>query len=437
MAKKLLFTHLGCFRNLVDSELMISRLKEAGYELTVNVKEADLIVVNTCGFLREARQEAILEFKILFGKKKKKARVIAAGCMVPHHRRELAQFPIDAFVGSGDIDRILDAAMEMEEKEYVSESRSFLEKPGMSRFQITGAGYTFLKIAEGCRKACSYCIIPKIKGPLKSKKIDDIILEMQSLLAKGNFEINLIAQDLADFGKDRGKGELLKLLKEISNLKENFWLRLLYLYPDDLEDGIIEVISSDARFCHYLDMPLQHVSDSVLKRMGRNITKERIIFAIRKIRKRIPDIAFRTSFMVGFPGETEEEFAELLNFVKTFKLDQVGIFKYSNEELAKSFSFEGQIPEKIKERRYQKLALLQQKIHEEKSLAMVGRTMEVLVTGYHPDSELLAIARSAYQCPDVDSKVIINDISKIKHFGSLLPVKITATLGQDLLAVPL
>ena len=285
--------------------------------------------------------------------------------------------------------------------------------------------YAYLKIAEGCAKQCAFCIIPKIKGPLKSKSIEQVVKEFNALLNEGIQEVILIAQDLGDFGKEtREKKGLETLLEEISKIDKPFWLRLLYLYPDEITDELIEVIAKEPRICRYLDMPIQHINNRMLKSMRRKTSKEEIIATIQKLRKAVPDIVIRTSLMVGFPGETEEEFEELVDFVKEFALDNIGIFKYSMEKEAPSASYEGHISEEVKERRHAILAKAQLESVRKSSRKWIGRTVPVIVEGYHPESQLLMRGRHYGQCPEIDGEVIINDGRKVKEFGELYKVEI-------------
>lgn len=430
------FTSLGCARNLVDSEVMIGLLLKAGYECTPELKEADYLVVNTCGFLEASRQEGYQTIDELFRSKKKDAKVIVAGCMVQKCSAEIkSRFPdIHYLVGSGDVEKIVDAVRAGQAGEAVTTARSYLEWGEVPRTLSTPRHYAYLKIAEGCKKRCAFCIIPTIKGPLRSKTSQQVIKEFSALLSQGVFEVILIAQDLGDFGKDRReKGALAALLREMLKDKRPFWLRLLYLYPDEIDDELIAVLKSDKRVCPYLDMPIQHINDTVLKSMHRTTSREQITTIIEKLRTEIPDVAIRTSLMVGFPGETEEQFEELLEFVKKTPLDHVGIFKFSLEKEAYAARLSNQITEEVKERRFQTLAAAQQKMALKRNKKMIGRTITALVEGYHPESQLLLRARHAGQCPDIDGQIIINDARKVTAFGKLYQVEITDAADYDLI----
>lgn len=433
---KIHFVSLGCARNLVDTEVMLGLVLQAGYEITSEFSDADFLVVNTCGFLASSRQESCDTIDTLFKEKKKGAKVIVAGCMVQKHKGELKeQFPdIHYMIGSGDMEKILEAVASKDAGEAVTSARSYLEWGEIPRQLSTPKHFAYLKIAEGCAKQCAFCIIPKIKGPLKSKTQEQILKEFNALLNQGVKEVILIAQDLGDYGKDkREKNGLESLLKEMLKVEKDFWLRLLYLYPDEITDELIALIQSDARICPYLDMPLQHINNAMLKAMRRKTSKEQIVSIIEKLRSMIPHIVIRTSLMVGFPGETEEQFEELCSFVKEAKLDNVGIFKYSKEEESPSAKMAGHISEEVKESRFKKLAAIQAKAVQKLNKKYIGKTLKVIVEGYHPDSPYLMYGRFYGQCPEIDGQVIINDTRHVDGFGKIFDVKITDCLGYDLI----
>lgn len=429
------FTSLGCARNLVDSEVMIGILLKAGYEVAQAPEEADFLVVNTCGFLESSRQEGVDTIRELFRIRKEGAKVIVAGCMVQKHSGELKEkFPdIHYLLGSGDVEKILDAVRSEAAGGAVTSARSYLEWGEVPRTISTPKHYAYLKIAEGCKKRCAFCIIPTIKGPLRSKTQEQVLKEFNALLAQGVFEVILIAQDLGDFGKDRKeKGALAALLREMLKVKKEFWIRLLYLYPDEIDDELIAVMKSDRRICPYLDMPIQHINDEMLKAMHRTTSKEEILSIIAKLRKEIPHVAIRTSLMVGFPGETEEQFEEMLRFVRDVPLDNVGIFKFSLEKEAYAARLVPQIAEEVKQDRFERLAAAQKKTVRKLSKKMIGRKVEAIVEGFHPESNLLLRARSSGQCPEIDGQIIINDGRKVTAFGQLYEVEITDAADYDL-----
>lgn len=433
---KINFTSLGCARNLVDTEVMLGLALRAGYEVTQDLAKADYLVVNTCGFLEASRKESIDTIAQLFDMKKKSAKVVVAGCMVSKHKDELkALYPhVHYFLGSGDMEKILEALSSAEQGEAIGERRSYLEQGDVPRVVSTPRHFAYLKIAEGCAKRCAFCIIPKIKGALNSKPLDQIVKEFKLLLAQGTKEIVLIAQDLGDYGKDREEVEGLEtLLKELIKIPGQYWIRLLYLYPDEITDSLIEVMKSDARILPYLDMPIQHISDPVLKKMRRKTSSAQIKSIITTLRDKLPQVVIRTSLMVGFPGETEEDFEKLCEFVEEYKLDNVGIFSYSNEKEASSYSFEGQLTDDVKKARHDKLAALQQKVAQGVNKKYIGQTLDVMVEGTHPESEYLIVGRFYGQCPDIDGQVIINDTRGIKSQGQIVQVKITDVMGYDLI----
>lgn len=428
------FTSLGCARNLVDSEVMMGILLKAGYEITGEASEADYLVVNTCGFLEASRQEGIDVIGELFEEKKKSAKVIVVGCMVNKHKGELeAHFPdVHYYLGSGNVEKILEAVKSGEGGEDVS-AQSYLEWGEVPRTLSTPRHYAYLKIAEGCKKRCAFCIIPAIKGPLKSKTDEQVVKECRSLLAQGIHEINLIAQDLGDYGKDRQeKGALARLVRQILQIDKPFWLRFLYLYPDEIDDEMIALMKSDPRICPYVDMPIQHIADPVLKAMHRTTNRAHIEATIQKLRAEIPDISIRTSLMVGFPGETEAQFEELLQFVQTTPLDHVGIFTFSLEKEAFAARLSDQISEEVKAERLNRLAAVQQEVNGRWNRRWIGRRVSALVEGPHPDSELLLKARHKGQAPDVDSCIILNDFTGKEQIGHLVEVEITDVAGLDL-----
>lgn len=435
---KINFISLGCPRNLVDSEVMLGILLQAGYEVAPTLEEADYIVINTCGFLEASRNESMETVRDTLHVRKKNAKLIVTGCMVQTHSEDLKNhFPgIDYLLGSGDVNGILEAVQSTQKGELITTARSYLEAGEVPRRLSTPKHYAYLKIAEGCRKRCAYCIIPTIKGPLKSKSKEQILKEFQLLLNQGVKEIILIAQDLGDYGKEKGSknlAALLDLLKSMLSVDRPFWLRLLYLYPDEITDELIALMKSDARICPYLDMPIQHINNDVLKSMHRSTSREDIIEIITKLRHEIPKVVIRTSLIVGFPGETEEQFEELVQFIQDYPLDNVGIFKYSREPGSHAYSLPDQIDDQTKTARYHRLMQVQRKVVKKRLKKMIGQTLPVVVEGYHPESNLLMVGRYYGQCPDIDGQVIINDGRKVKAFGELHQVEITDIADYDLI----
>lgn len=431
---KIFFISLGCPRNLVDSEVMLGILLKAGYEPSKELEDADHIVINTCGFLKASRDESLETINDALSSRKEGAKVIVTGCMVQSHR-ELITSPVDYFLGSGDVEGILDAVRSGEKGERVTSARSYLEAGEVPRSVSTPKHYAYLKIAEGCRKQCAYCIIPKIKGPLKSKAVEQVLKEFRLLLKQGAKEVILIAQDLGDWGKDIGfkrTDGLIHLLKEMLKEHGNYWLRLMYLYPDEITDELIELMKTDSRICPYIDMPIQHVNNEILKRMHRATTREQITQTIIRMRNAIPDMTIRTSIIVGFPGETDEQFLELSQFLETYALDNVGVFQFSREPGSYAYDLPDQIPEEVKKGRYERLMEIQQRVVGQAQKKWVGRTLDVVVEGYHPETKLLMVGRHRGQTPEIDGQVLINDGQGVKAFGEVHHVEITDVSCYDL-----
>jgi ribosomal protein S12 methylthiotransferase len=433
---KIHFTSLGCARNLVDSEVMLGILLKAGYEPSERLEDADFLIVNTCGFLAESRKESCDTIDLLLKERKENAKVIVAGCMVQKYGPEIkSRFPsVHYFLGSGDMEKILDAVRTPEAGAAITSARSYLEWGEIPRQLSTPKNYAYLKIAEGCMKRCSFCIIPSIKGPLRSKTVAQVVKEFNALLSQGVHEVILIAQDLGDFGKDRKeKDGLAQALRGMLASDKKFWLRFLYLYPDEITEEIMQIMENDKRICRYFDMPIQHINSTILKAMRRKTSRQQIVDTIKALRARFPDIVLRTSLMVGFPGETEEQFQELIDFIKEYPLDNVGIFKYSREEESHSATLPGHVSEEVKQDRFMRLAAVQQEVVMIRQRRFIGKTLEVMVEGYHPDSPYLMRGRFYGQCPEIDGQVIINDGRLVKSFGKLYQVEITDIAEYDLI----
>lgn len=435
---KIYFISLGCPRNLTDTEVMLGILLKAGFEVSPELEAADFIIINTCGFLEESREESLDTIHECLQEKKETAKLIVAGCMVSKHRHLIEEeFPeVDCYIGPGDVQSILKAVCSEEKGVFQGSSKSYIEMGEVPRQLSTPSHYAYLKIAEGCRKRCAYCIIPDIKGPLKSKPMEQIVKEFKALLASGVKEIILIAQDLGDWGKDlkMGKNGLSSLLKTLLEIDQQFWLRLLYVYPDEIDDELIAIMKQDPRVCPYLDMPLQHINDEMLKAMRRKVSRADILKTLKNLREQIPNIHIRTSLIVGFPGETEKQFNELYDFVKEAKIEHLGVFKFSKEEGSHAATLPDQIPDAIKQERLDKIMKLQQKVLEKKTRQLIGKRLPVIVESYHPESKHLMLARHQGQCPEIDSQVIINDTRGVKAFGQVYEAEITDVLDYDLLA---
>ena len=436
LGNKIHFTSLGCARNLVDTEVMLGILLKAGYEVAPDLEEADYLVVNTCGFLSSARQESCDTIASLFEEKKKGAKVIVAGCMVQKHQGELKEkFPdVHYYLGSGDMEKILDAVRSSSQGDAVTSARSYLEWGEVPRQISTPNQYAYLKIAEGCAKQCAFCVIPKIKGPLRSKPKERVLKEFHALLGQGIREVILIAQDLGDWGKEtREKPGLESLISEMLQVEGDFWLRFLYLYPDEITDELIDLMKKDQRICAYLDMPIQHINDEMLRAMRRKTSRQQILQTIDRLRREVPGVVIRTSLMVGFPGETEEQFQEMLDFVRETALDNVGIFKYSKEEESISAKMGGHLSEEVKQDRFERLAAAQKEAVRIRNQKYLKQRLKVVIEGYHPDSPYLMRGRFYGQCPEIDGQVIINDARAVTAFGEFYEVEITDIADYDLI----
>lgn len=445
-----MFQSLGCPRNFVDTEVMLGMsLDQGGLEVTQNMEDADYLVLNTCGFLESARAESKSAIQEMIDTKKASSKLIVTGCMVNLHKDQILQeYPqVDSILGSGAVDKIVETIAKLDEQEAAggeqliqsARRRSFLEQGDTPRFIATPPHYAYLKIAEGCKKACSFCIIPKIKGRLQSKPISQIVDEFQGLVEYGASEVILIAQDLGDFGKDLPQDDssspnnLATLLRALlaSTDDPNLWLRLLYLYPDEITPELIDILESDPRICRYLDMPIQHSHDGMLKLMRRKTTSQDIQDTIRTLRERLPDIHIRTSLMVGFPGETEEQFEHLLAFVKEFELENVGVFEFSDEELAYAHKLPNHVPEEVKKDRYERLMMAQLDIIRRKNQARVDQKQQILtvIEGMQGD---YIVGRYYGQCPDIDGQVILEGNPRV-YPGERYLVELTGFDDYDLI----
>lgn len=432
---KVHFISLGCARNLVDTEIMLGLVLRAGYEIVESIAQADFFIINTCSFLKASREESLNTLAKVSLQKKSTAKIIVTGCMVQSHKDLLEKyFPqTHYFLGAGHTHQIIDALQSQEEGELISDAKSYIYSGEVPRTLSTPKHYAYLKIAEGCKKRCSFCIIPEIKGKLQSKPEEIIIKEFSALLSQGVFEIILIAQDLGDYGKDHNESSgLVGLLKKLLSIDKPFWIRLLYLYPDEITDELIAVMASDRRICPYIDMPIQHCNNQILKAMHRKTNKEQIVQTIRKLRAAIPDIVIRTSLMVGFPGETEAHFQELIAFVQEQRLDHIGIFTYSREELSYSSKLPLHIPEKMKKERRDMLSKTQQHLLQTTMKKYIGAKLPVIIEGNHPDSPYLMRGRFWGQAPEVDGEIIINDTRLVDELGVIYEVFISGILEYDL-----
>ena len=435
---KILFISLGCDKNLVDTEVMLGMLASRGYEMTNDEQEADIIVINTCCFIHDAKEESIQNILDMAEYKKNgnaKA-LIVTGCMAERYRQEiLDEIPeVDEVLGTTAYDRILDAvdAALAGQHEVMTADLDALPLPETKRLVTTGGHFAYLKIAEGCDKHCTYCIIPKIRGNFRSVPMERLLKEAQDLAEQGVKELILVAQETTLYGKDLyGEKSLPKLLRELCKISGIRWIRILYCYPEEITDELIQVMKEEPKICHYLDLPIQHANDTILKRMGRRTSKQELIDIVQKLRKEIPDICLRTTLITGFPGETQEQHEEVMEFIDTLEFDRLGSFTYSPEEDTPAATFEDQIDEAVKEDRQADIMELQQEIAFDKAEDMIGREVLVMIEGKVAD-ENAYVGRTYRDAPNVDGLIFINtDVELIS--GDFAKVKVTGALDYDLI----
>lgn len=437
--EKVSLVSLGCPKNLVDAEVMLGYLAKEKYEVTTDEREADIIIVNTCSFIKEAKQESI-DTILDLADRKHDARcrlLIVTGCLPQRYQEELVkELPeVDIFVGTGDYPRIAEIIAEkegMSEQLRYTGDPNFLYDEDLPRLQSSPYYTAYLKIAEGCSNCCSYCVIPSLRGAFRSRPQEKLLKEARELVARGVKEINLIAQDITGYGKDLAGGASLEgLIKELTALDGLQWIRLLYAYPDGINDSLIQLIRDEDKVCKYLDIPLQHVSDPILKRMNRRSSEAEIRSLIAKLRGEIPGIALRTSLIVGFPGETDEDFKKLLNFVEETRFDRLGVFCYSREEGTPSAEMPDQVSERVKRERYKKLMRTQARVSFKHNRSLVDTEELVLIEGYSEETELLLKGRSSRQAPDIDGQVYVT--SGNAQVGEIVKLRITDSSDYDLI----
>ncbi len=429
---------LGCPKNFVDSEVMIGMLEEAGWELVELPEDADMLMVNTCGFIQSAVEEGVGEILELAQIKKKyqEKLLVVTGCMVQRYREKLErELPeVDLFVGTEgvkDISQLLGLLTQGNPGARTQTPERFIMDSKMPRRLATPFFRAWMKITEGCSNHCAYCMIPSIRGPLRSRSIEDLARESVLLEQKGVKELTLIAQDLTAYGNESHENHaLIPLLKSLLASSTIPWLRLLYLYPAGITEELLELVASEARILPYLDIPFQHVSDTVLKKMNRRYNSEDISMLISKSRRLIPDLALRTTFLVGFPGETEKDIIQLEKFLRDIKIDHVGVFPYANEEGCPSEHFPGQISEEEKKDRLDHILSVQAEISEEIQKKYLGKVEQVLVEGVSRETDLLLEGRTKYQAPDIDGCVYINEGNA--NPGDIVQVQIRETQIYDL-----
>ena len=438
---KLGLISLGCAKNLVDSEVMLGLLNKAGHQLTNDETEADVVVVNTCAFISDAKEESIQNILEMAEYKKNGSAkaLIVTGCMAERYRQEiLDEIPeVDEVLGTTAYDRILDAvdAALAGQHEVMTAGLDALPLPETKRLVTTGGHFAYLKIAEGCDKHCTYCIIPKIRGNFRSVPMERLLKEAQDLAEQGVKELILVAQETTLYGKDLyGEKSLPKLLRELCKISGIRWIRILYCYPEEITDELIQVMKEEPKICHYLDLPIQHANDAILKRMGRRTTKQNLIDIVKKLRSEIPDICLRTTLITGFPGETKEQHEEVLDFIDELEFDRLGAFTYSAEEDTPAAGFDNQIDEDVKAARRDAVMELQQEISADRSAEVVGRTLKVMIEGKLADEDVY-VGRTYRDAPNVDGYVFVNTDAQLMS-GDFIPVKITASDNYDLIGEP-
>ena len=437
---KILFISLGCDKNLVDTEKMLGLLGREGFAFTDREEEAQVIIVNTCCFIGDAKEESINTLLDMAHYKEEGSchALLAAGCLAQRYQKEiLKEIPeVDGIIGTSAYDGIVSMVKKVleEKKSHLTcfQDVDALPHTDSPRMVTTGGCYAFLKIAEGCDKRCTYCIIPNLRGRYRSIPMEELVQEARVLAAQGVRELILVAQETTLYGVDLyGEKSLPKLLRELVKISGIYWIRLQHCYPEEITDELIQVIKEEEKICHYLDIPIQHASDSVLRRMGRRTNQETLCAMIEKLRKEIPDIALRTTLISGFPGETQEDFEELYRFVNAMEFDRLGVFAYSMEEDTPAALLPDQVPQEITEARRDELRELQQEIAFEKSEAMVGRIVEVMIEGRVAE-EYAYVGRTYMDSPNVDGLIFVHTSQELLS-GDFLNVRVIKALEYDLI----
>lgn len=412
---KVALVNHGCAKNLVDSELMLGLLSEKGHEITLDDKDADIVIVNTCSFIHDAEKESVQSILQMVNEGKK---VIVTGCLPQKHKAELKKAipEISAMLGTSDFGQIVETVEKIagnktdEYVERISEKPEYIYPEEIERQQITMGASSYIKIADGCNYHCGYCIIPQLRGAYHSRTIENIIEEAKHLVKKGVTEIDLIAQDTTSYGVDiYGKTSLAKLLEELNKIEGLGWIRIMYAYPSQMNDELIEAIAKLDKVVKYIDLPLQHSDPEILKAMRRPVFDYEVL--IKKLRDKIPNVSIRTAFIVGYPGETDEQFEHLYKFVEKMRFDRMGVFEYSREKNTTSYDMQDQVPKKIKHERFKKLMALQQKISYENNQAKIGKEIPCIVEGFTDDG--VVIMRSYADAPEIDGLVYANSESPV------------------------
>ena len=434
----ILFISLGCDKNLVDSEVMLGLLDSRGYQIVDDETIADVIVVNTCCFIHDAKEESIQTI-LEMAEYKKTGRLkalVVTGCLAQRYQQEIIdEIPeVDAVLGTASYDKIAEAIDEAlgGHSEMYLEDLDRLPQVSSKRLVTTGGHYAYLKIAEGCDKHCTYCIIPKVRGNFRSVPMEQLLKEAKELAEGGVKELILVAQETTVYGQDiYGEKSLHRLLRELCKIDGIQWIRLLYCYPEEIDANLIQVMKEEPKICHYLDLPIQHASDAILKKMGRRTSKAQLVDTIRTLREEIPDITLRTTLITGFPGETEEQHQELVEFVDDMEFDRLGVFTYSPEENTPAAEMPDQIPEEVKEDRQAELMELQQEIAFDLAEDMIGREVLVMIEGKVAD-ENAYVGRTYRDAPNVDGLIFINTDEELMS-GDFAKVKVTGAMEYDLI----
>ena len=435
---KIMFISLGCDKNLVDTEMMLGMLAEKGYQFTDDEQEAEIVVVNTCCFIGDAKEESINTL-IEIGQLKETANVkmlIAAGCLAQRYRKEIReQIPeVDVIIGTMAIDKIVEAVEEYQTKQYTTFVEDIDRTPvsGKKRVVTTGGHYAYMKIAEGCDKRCSYCIIPKVRGSYRSIPMETLLKEANTLVEQGVKELILVAQETTLYGTDLyGKKSLPELLRKLSEIRGLYWIRILYCYPEEITEELIDTIAELPKVCHYLDIPIQHASDKILKRMGRRTNQQQLKDKIAMIRSKIPDMCLRTTLITGFPGESQEDHEQSMAFVDEMEFDRLGVFTYSPEEDTPAAVMPDQIDEEVKEQRRDAVMELQQEVSLDKSEEMVGKVIDCLIEGKIEDDDTY-VGRSYKDAPNVDGFVFVKTGANLMS-GDIVKVRIDGAMEYDLI----
>ena len=437
---KILFISLGCDKNLADSEEMLGLLTAGGHEITDDETQADAIVINTCCFIKDAKEESVETILEMAEYKKTGSchALIVTGCMAQRYQKEIIEEvpEVDAVLGTTSYGDIVKALEEAVAGNHFEEFRDidYLPDTGSKRVLTTGGHFGYLKIAEGCDKHCTYCIIPKLRGKFRSVPMERLIAQAEDMAEQGVKELILVAQETTVYGKDLyGKKSLHILLKKLCEIRGIRWIRILYCYPEEIYDELIETIRDEKKICHYLDIPIQHASDRILKRMGRRTSKQELIDIVGKLRKEIPDIVLRTTLITGFPGETEEDHEELKEFVDEMEFDRLGVFTYSPEENTPAAEMADQVPEEVKEERRDELMELQQEISYNRGQDRIGQELLVMIEGKVAD-ESAYIGRTYGDAPKVDGYIFVQT-GELLMTGDFAKVRVTGALEYDLIGV--